>query len=146
MRLMIGIVALAGSLALVTGCGKKQCESVPESAAMKSLGIVLPGGSLCKDEKGVADIEYPKDKAETMDAMHTEALGKAGWQVESVSKGAILATRAADTLFILTWKETKDSPFPMAIVSYCQTAACSKHITGIARAMQKQEAELNKKP
>jgi hypothetical protein len=145
MRLMIGIVALAGSLALVTGCSKKQCEPVAESAAVKSLGLVLPGGSLCKDDRGVVDIEYPKALAETLPAVHTEALGKAGWTVESMADRALLATRGGDTLFVMTFKETKESPFPMAIVRYCQTAACGKDISAVARAMQKQEAEMNKK-
>jgi hypothetical protein len=146
MRLMIGIVALAASLALVTGCGKKQCEAIPESPALKSLGIVLPGGSLCKDDRGVADIEYPKDQAETLPEIHTAALGKAGWTVDPIADRAILATRGGDTVFVMTFKETQESPFPMAIVRYCQTAACGKDISGVANAMKKQEAEMNKKP
>lgn len=144
MRLMIGIVALAASLALLTGCAKKQCEAIPESAALKSLGIVLPGGSLCKDDRGVADVEYPKAQAETMDAMYNQGLAKAGWNVESMGERAILATRAKDTLFILSFKETQESPFPMAIVRYCQTAECGNHISAIAREMKKQAAELKK--
>lgn len=128
MRMSIGIVALAGLLGLVAGCGKKQCEAVPESATVKSPGIVLPGGSLCKDADSIVHVEYPEEQAEAMAATHTDALGKAGWKVESPSTGVILATRAADTLFVVTTKETQDSPFPMAIVRYCQTEACGKKL------------------
>jgi hypothetical protein len=144
MRTLIGIFALAGTLGLLAGCGKKQCEPIPESAAVKSMGIVLPGGSLCSDKDSIVHVEYPKEQAEKMAELHTDALGKAGWTVDSPSKGVILANRGADTLFIVTTKETQESPFPMAIVRYCQTEPCRKKLTGIAEAMKKQEAELNK--
>jgi hypothetical protein len=138
MRMLAGIVAIVGSLGLVVGCGGKPCAPIPESATVKSLGIVLDGGSLCKDEKNVVNVEYPKEQAETISTLHKDALGKAGWKVESPSDGVLLATRASNTLFIVTGKQSQSSSFPFAIVRYCQDETCRKSLSDLANAMKKQ--------
>lgn len=135
-RVLAGIIAVVGSLGLATGCGGKPCAPVPQSDTVKSLGIVLDGGSLCKDEKSVATVEYPKDQAEKISALHKDSLTKAGWKVEVPSEGALLATRAADTLFIVTGKQSQESNFPFAVVRYCQNEGCRKSLTDVANAMK----------
>jgi hypothetical protein len=137
MRMLAGIVAVVGSLGLVMGCGGKPCAPIPESATVKSLGILLGGGSLCKDEKNVATVEYPKEQAETISALHKDSLSKAGWTVEVPSEGVLLATRASNTLFIVTGKQSQDSKFPFAVVRYCQNEACRKSLSDLANAMKK---------
>jgi hypothetical protein len=137
MRMLAGIVAVVGSLGLMVGCGGKPCAPIPESATVKSLGIVLGGGSLCKDEKNVVNVQYPKEQAETLSALHKDSLSKAGWTVESPSEGVLYATRDSNTLFIVTGKKSQDSNLPFAVVRYCQNEACRKNLSELANAMKK---------
>src|SRR5689334_11591446 len=91
-----------GFLAILPGRGGKPCDPIPESATVKSLGFVLEGGLVCKDEKSVATVDYPKAEADKLTDQHKDVLGKAGWKVENPSEGTLLATRDKATLFIVT--------------------------------------------
>jgi hypothetical protein len=64
--------------------------------------------------------------------------------VESPSDGALLATRAANTLFIVTGKQSQTSSFPFAVVRYCQNEACRKSLSDLANAMKKMDTKLAK--
>ena len=129
-------VVLVALATLVAGCAKP-CEPVPESDTVKQLGFVLPGGRVCKDEKSVATVDYPDAKAEALEGLHKDVLGKAGWSVENPSEGTLLAKRAGDTLFIVTGKKSKDRRVPFAVVRYCQDDGCREQLTALATAMKK---------
>lgn len=130
---------LAGSLLLgtcVVGCAKP-CDPIPESETVKRLGIVLEGGRVCKEDKSVATIDYPSAKPDELTSKYTTKLGADGWKAESPSEGTILATKAEDTLFIVTGKKSKDRRVPFAIVRYCEDSYCRKQLTELAAAMGK---------
>lgn len=130
---MLFAVLLGASL---FGCAKP-CDPIPESETVKRLGIVLEGGRVCKEDKSVATIDYPSAKAEELTAKYTTKLGADGWKAESPSEGTILATKADDTLFIVTGKKSKDRRVPFAIVRYCEDEYCRKQLTELAAAMSK---------
>src|SRR5262245_38374855 len=96
------LVTVIGTLSLLAGCGGKPCDPVPASATAKSLGIILKGGVLCKEDRNVATVDYPNVPGEEIGKVHKDALGKAGWKVDAADDGVFLATRAKDTLFIVT--------------------------------------------
>jgi hypothetical protein len=124
--------------AIALGCQAKPCDPVPASETAKSLGIVLDGGRLCKEEREVADIEYPEAKSgEGLATLYTTTLGKAGWTSETPAEGTLLLTRGDDTLFIVTLTRSKQSNIPSAIVRYCQDAGCREQLTALAVAMKK---------
>ena len=118
------------------GCAKP-CEPIPESDTVKRLGIVLEGGRVCKEEKSVATIDYPGAKEAELTSKYTAKLGADGWKAETPSPGTILATKADDTLFIITGKKSKDRRVPFAIVRYCEDEYCRKQLTELAAAMEK---------
>jgi hypothetical protein len=123
--------------AIIAGCAGKPCDPIPESSEMKSFGFVLEGGLVCKDEKSVATVDYPKADVDKLTDLHKDVLGKAGWKVDSPSEGTLLATRDKATLFIVTGKKSKDRGVPFSVVRYCQDDACRKQLTELAAAMKK---------
>jgi hypothetical protein len=127
-----------GGLLVVAALGcAKPCDPIPMSATIKSLGFVLPGGRVCKDDKGVATVDYPDADAGELTNQHKTVLGKAGWKMDSPSEGVLLATKDKNTLFIVTGKKSADRRVPFAVVSYCQEESCKKRLTDIANAMKK---------
>lgn len=137
MRVLARLIAVVGPLAVLAGCGGKPCDPIPASATAKSLGFVLEGGVLCKEDKSVATVDYPKVEGDAIGKLHKDALGKAGWKVESPEDGVYLATRTKDTLFIVTGKSSKDRNVPFAVVRYCQNESCRSELTKLSDAMKK---------
>lgn len=131
----LGGILLAVS-ALVSGCAKP-CDPIPQSATVKSLGFVLEGGRVCKDEKSVASVDYPDADADALVKQHKDVLTKAGWTVETPSDGVLYTTKAKNTLFIVTGKKSSDRRVPFAIVRYCQDDYCRKDLRALADAMKK---------
>lgn len=142
MQTLARIVTLVGSLGLVVGCGGKPCDPIPPSAAAKSLGFIFAGGSLCKEDRMVATVEYPKDQADTIGALYKTSLTKAGWKLDSPSEGVFLATRANSTLFVMTAKSSQQSDFPFAMVRYCQDESCRTSLTKMSNAMKEMGKKL----
>jgi hypothetical protein len=136
-RILAGLAALTGPLALLVGCGGKPCDPIPASATAKALGFILDGGVLCKEDKSVATVDYPKADADALVDLHKGALGKGGWKVEVPSEGVLYSTRAKDTLFIVTGKKSKDRGVPFAVVRYCRDEGCRKDLSALADAMKK---------
>ncbi len=120
----------------LSGCAKP-CDPITESATAKRLGIVLPGGRVCKEEKSVASIDYPSIKGEELASTYRSTLGSAGWSAELVSEGTLFATKDADTLFIVTGKKSKDRRVPFAVVRYCENPGCRAMLQELANAMKK---------
>lgn len=94
---------------------------------------------MCKDERSVADIDYPSATASALPGKYKSALDKAGWNSSTASHGNILfATRAGDTLFIVTGKKSKERRVPFAIVRYCTRDSCRQSLDALFKAMKKQ--------
>jgi hypothetical protein len=129
-----GLFALA---LLAVGCGPKPCSPVPASENVKRLGIVLDGGSLCKDEGNAVIVEYAAagTDAAVLD-MYSSGLGKAGWKTQVSGGGTALLTRDADTLFVAT-VVSKDSGLPTAVVRHCADPSCREQLTALAENMKK---------
>jgi hypothetical protein len=133
---------LAGGLAVllaatVSGCGRKACEPIPQSAAVKSLGFVLEGGQLCEDKDGGAIIDYPGASGDTLGDLHKNALVKAGWKVESAAQETMLLSRGDDMLFVVTGKSSKQRGLPFAVVRYCHDEGCRLQLIALAEALKK---------
>ncbi len=122
--------------ALAAGCAKP-CDPIPTSSTIKSLGFVLEGGRVCKDEKSVATVDYPNADTSAMVKDHKDALTKAGWTVETPSEGVLFTTKAKNTLFIVTGMKSSDRRVPFSIVRYCQEDYCRKDLKALADAMKK---------
>ena len=130
------IFALVAASAL-GGC-RKPCDGITPSADAKRMGFVLDGGRVCKEGKQVADVDYPDDSAGALPGKYKGALDKAGWKTDTTSHGdVILATRADDTLFIVTGKKSKQRRVPFAVVRYCSADYCRKSLTRLFTAMKK---------
>jgi hypothetical protein len=135
-RLRLAASLLPLSLAALAGCAKP-CDPLPLSATVKSLGFVLDGGRVCKDEKSVATVDYPDANADALVKLHQDALTKAGWAVEVPSEGILYTTKAKSTLFIVTGKKSSDRRVPFAVVRYCLDEGCRKDLRELATAMKK---------
>jgi len=120
----------------IAGCAKP-CDPIPESATVKRMGVVLEGGRVCKDEKSVASIDYPKMKADELSSTYQTTLSNAGWTVKAPSEGTLYAEKADDTLFIVTGKKSKERRVPFAVVRYCEDSYCRESLSKLADAMGK---------
>jgi hypothetical protein len=125
-----------GLVAASAGC-EKPCEPISESKVVKELGVVMEGGRVCKDEASVASVDYPGVDGDKLDDTYKEKLEKGGWKVEMPSDGTLLATKDANTLFIVTGAKSKERGVPFAVVRYCQDEVCRKSLSELAAAMKK---------
>jgi hypothetical protein len=133
---LIGLACLGcASVWFLGGCAKP-CEPIAESATAKRLGIVLDGGRVCKEDRSVATIDYPKVKADALPGMYKEKMSAAGWTVESPADKTLFMTHAADTLFVVMGT-SKDRSVPFAVVRYCEDEYCRKTLSELAEAMKK---------
>src|SRR6185369_17872632 len=92
------------------------CDPIPPSATAKSLGFILKGGRVCKEDKSVATVDYPDADADALVKQHKDALTKDGWRVETPSEGIVYATKGKNTLFIVTGKKSSDRRVLFAVV------------------------------
>jgi len=120
----------------VAGCAKP-CDPIQESETVKRMGIVMNGGRVCKDQKSVASIDYPKIKGEELASTYQTTLTSAGWNVRAPSEGTLYAEKAEDTLFIVTGKKSKERRVPFAVVRYCENSYCRETLSKLADAMGK---------
>ncbi|MCE7975553.1 MAG: hypothetical protein DYG92_14730 [Leptolyngbya sp. PLA1] len=105
------------------GC-QKPCDPIAESPTARRLGVVLDGGRVCKEDNLVVTVEYPDRKREELAGAYASALEKAGWKAEQVSPATVLATRDADTVFVVTGKDEKTRRVPFAVVRHCSDPRC----------------------
>jgi hypothetical protein len=129
---LVLVLALGG---LAFGCAKP-CDPISESPTAKRLGIVLDGGRVCKEDKSVATIDYPKTKADALTGMYKDKMSAAGWTVEIPADKILFMTHESDTLFIVTGT-SKDRRVPFAVVRYCEDEYCRKTLSELANAMKK---------
>jgi hypothetical protein len=135
-RAVVGLLSSSVLMGAV-GCGKP-CQPIPQSETVKRLGIVLDGGSLCKDEAEAATIDYAKVKGGALQGNYQEALTKGGWKTERATDYMLLATKDKDLLLVTTAGRSKDRGVPFAIVKYCVgDAICSKSMRDLFEASKK---------
>ena len=132
------LVPVLVAAACLGGCAKP-CHGITPSNDAKRLGIVLDGGRLCKEGRSVADIDYPDTSASALSGKYKSTLDKAGWKADATSSGGVIfATRASDTLFIVTGKKSKQRHVPFAVVRYCTQDSCRQMLSALFGAMKKQ--------
>ena len=135
-RTFAGSGLLVAFAAMTGGCAKP-CEPIPVSATIKSLGFVLEGGRVCRDENGAATVDYPDADEGALVQRHKDALTKAGWTVENPSGGVLYTTKAKSTLFIVTGKKSSERRVPFSVVKYRLDETCRKSMRDLATAMKK---------
>lgn len=105
------------------GC-QEPCDPIADSPTAKRLGVVLDGGRVCKEDNLVVTVEYPGRRPEELAGAYARALVGSGWKAEQVSPAAVLATRDADTVFVVTGKDEKTRRVPFAVVRHCSDPGC----------------------
>lgn len=132
-----GVAAMAIVLGLsVVGCAKP-CDPIEASETAKRMGVVLAGGRMCKESRGVATIHYPGIEAQALEGKYQGDLTRAGWQAKVASPGVVYATKGEDTVFVVTGKNGRVRGVPFAVVNLCEAPGCREHLSGMADAMGK---------
>lgn len=139
--LLLFPVALLG----LAGC-EKPCPSVSATKTVDRLGVLLDGGSLCKDEMGVASIDYAKKSVEEVKKGYEDKLGGAGWKAEipkESDKLPIIIFSKGEEKIMVTIGKSGDRHVTFALIKHCGdpgteiSKACVKDITALGDALKK---------
>lgn len=132
-------------LLLATGC-EKPCSSVPSTKTVDRLGVLLDGGNLCKDESGVASIDYPKKSVDEIKKAYEDKLGGAGWKAEipkESDKLPIIIFSKGEEKVMVTIGKSGDRHVTFALIKHCGdpgteiSKMCVKDITALGEALKK---------
>lgn len=140
--LLTALVALTA----VAGCAEKPCESVAATEDVKRLDVLLDGGKLCKDEKGVASIDYPGKDIAAVKKQYEDELGGKGWKTEknldSDKLPIVVFAKDSDKVMVTIGKSS-DRRVTFAMVKHCPPsgspihAPCIDSITKLGDALAK---------
>ena len=141
---------VAAALLLVaglTGCGEKPCEAISTTKDVKRLDVLLDGGKLCKDEKGVASIDYPGKDISAVKKLYEDELSGKGWKPDTAMDSdklpiVVFANDKGDKMMVTIGK-SGDRRVTFAMVKHCPEkgspihAPCIDGITKLVAALKK---------
>jgi len=91
---------------------------------------------VCKEDNLVVSVDYPDAKPDELAPRYVRSLQGAGWRVDAAGRAAVLATRAGDSVLVVTGRDEKERRVPFAVVRYCSDAECRARLEELARAMR----------
>jgi hypothetical protein len=119
-----------------TACKGKACKGISVPEHVKKMGIVMSGGTLCKDGRGVASVDYPDEKPAGVLGKYKGLFEKKGMKVEDAGKKTLFAHKG-DLSFLVISGVSKERKVTFAITKYCATPSCTRRLKLLSKALGK---------